>query len=269
MDLSTTRAIDRRAPIAFYAQLKQILIEAMQVQHLSAGSLLPGDNELADHFKVSRSVVRQALAGLEADELIVRHRGKGTYIANDKVSEGLADWSGGLFDDARLRGSEVRSRVIRLETIPAVGRVARKLQLAEGASVVTLERVRCINSEPWVHTTTWLPHSLVPGLEEYDFRERSLYEVLRSEYGLVFGRVKRSIEASLAGDETGQFLGIDAGSPVLKLTSLLFDSLGAPIETFVAYHRGDRSRFDVDLDSDSNSRSDKPFALRAVSKSDS
>lgn len=263
MDLSKTRAIDRRAPIAFYAQLKQLLTEAIQTQHLPEGSLLPGDNELADYYEVSRSVVRQALAGLESDGLIVRRQGKGTYVAKDKVSEGLADWSGGLSEDAQLRGAKVRSRVVTLAVVPAQGDIARRLQLPEGTPVVTLERVRSIDDEPWVHTTTWLPQSVVPGLETYDFRERSLYDVLRSEYGLVFGRVRRSIEAAPADSNTGEFLDIGEGASVLKLTSVLFNSMGTPIETFVAYHRGDRSRFDVDLDPDS--RSSKPFALRALS----
>jgi GntR family transcriptional regulator len=34
---------------------------------------------------------------------------------------------------------------------------------------------------------------------------------------------------------------------VLKLTSVSYDAENQPVETFVAYHRGDRSRFEVDL----------------------
>lgn len=261
MDLDRTRPIDRKTLLPYYYQLKQILIEAVEEQELHSGDLLPGDHELAQHFGLSRSVVRQALSELEMEGLITRQRGKGTYLAREKVSEGLAGWVGGLADDVLRRGAKVRSQVLRCEVAAVDSRVAGKLQLSEGTPVVFLERVRSVDDEPWVHTTTWLPASLYPGLEDNDFTEQSLYALLRERYGVVFGRVRRSVEATLAGEDTGRYLGIDAGEPVLRLSSLLMDATGKPVETFVALHRGDRSRFDFELEPDGSIG--VPVAVRA------
>ncbi|WP_028708753.1 GntR family transcriptional regulator [Propionicicella superfundia] len=262
MDLDRTRPIDRKTLLPYYAQLKQILIESVEDQRLKAGDRLPGDHELAEHFGLSRSVVRQAMAELETEGLVARQRGKGTYLAREKVSEGLAGWIGGLADDARRRGSRVTSRVVRCEVVPADSRVAGLLSLPERAPVVLLERVRSIDGEPWSHTTTWLPSSLVPGLEKEDFAEQSLYALLRERYGLVFGRVRRSIEATPAEESTARHLGIEPSDPVLRLSSVLMDTADVPIETFVAFHRGDRSRFDVELESDGSVGA--PVAVRAT-----
>lgn len=264
MDLERSRPIDRRTALPYYAQLKQILMDAVDEQHLPSGSLLPGDNDLAEHFDLSRSVVRQALAELEAEGLITRHRGKGTYLARQKVSEGLAGWPGGLMDDALRRGAHVTSRVLRLEVTAADAHIAALLRLPEQEPVILLERVRSIDDEPWVHTTAWVSAALTPGLERLDFTQQSLYAVMRDRYGISFGRVKRSIEASVAGDLTGKYLGIAPTDPVLRLSSLLLDPEGTPIETFVAFHRGDRSRFDVELGPDgpvSASFADHPTGL--------
>ncbi len=236
--------------LPYYHQLKQILLEAVQEQRLHAGDLLPGDHDLAEHYALSRSVVRQALSELETEGLIVRQRGKGTFLAREKVSEGLARWIGGLADDVDRRGASVASRVIRCEVVSADSRVAALLELDEGEAVVTLERVRSVDGEPWVHTTTWLPNALFPGLAAVDFTDQSLYALLRSHYEVVFGTVKRSVEATLAGEVTAHYLGIDAADPVLRLSSVATDATGRPIETFVAFHRGDRSRFDVELRAD-------------------
>lgn len=254
MDLKLARPIDRKTAMPYYAQLKQIVIEAVEAQQLGQGSLLPGDNELADHFGLSRSVVRQALAELEAEGVITRHRGKGTYLASKKVSEGLADWTGGLVDDATRRGAHVTSRILRCELILADAYIAERLRLKNNIPVVLLERVRFLDGEPWTHTTSWIPAHIAPGLERIDFTDQSLYHVLRERYHLTFGRVSRSIEATVAGEVTGEYLGISAHAPVLRLTSVLHDANGIPIETFVAFHRGDRSRFDVEIDPDGPTR---------------
>jgi GntR family transcriptional regulator len=262
VDLARTRPIDRSIALPYYAQLKQILTEAVERQGLRAGVRLPGDNDLAQHFALSRSVVRQALAELETEGLITRRRGKGTYLGSPKVSEGLAGWTGGLADDVSRRGARLISQVLRQQQVTADALVAELLRLTPGDPVVLIERVRYVDDEPWVHTTTWLPAQLVPGLEREDLSEQSLYALLRGRYDLVFGRVRRSIEAALAGDVTGRHLGIGPTEPVLRLSSLLSDTAGRPIETFVAFHRGDRSRFDVELEPDG--RLGSPATVRAI-----
>lgn len=263
MDLDLVRGIDRKTPLPYYYQLKQILLEAVEDQRLRSGDLLPGDHELALHFGLSRGVVRQALAELETEGLITRRRGKGTFLTREKVSEGLASWVGGLADDARRRGVVVRSRVLRNEVVAADSRVAHILSLEEGAPVVMFERVRSLDDEPWVHTIAWLPVELFPGLENEDLSTQSLYDVLRERYDVSFGQVNRSVEASPASDETAEYIGIEAGDPVLRLSSLLFDASGRAIETFVAFHRVDRSRFDVQLRADDSSHG-APVAIRAA-----
>jgi GntR family transcriptional regulator len=61
---------------------------------------------------------------------------------------------------------------------------------------------------------------------------------------------RRTIEAALAGPERGGLLQIDPGAPVLVLQSTSYLADARPIEYFIAWHRGDRSRFDVQLHRD-------------------
>src|SRR5438105_2839120 len=72
--------IDRSSPVPFYYQLKQILLADIKRRQLSPGDRLSGDHELCEVYGVSRTVVRQALADLEADGVIERAKGRGTFI---------------------------------------------------------------------------------------------------------------------------------------------------------------------------------------------
>ena len=43
---------------------------------------MPTERELGDRFGVSRGTVRQALAILETQRLVIRHQGRGTFVAD-------------------------------------------------------------------------------------------------------------------------------------------------------------------------------------------
>jgi len=51
-------------------------------QNMSAGERLPGEHALVDQLKVSRSVLREALARLQSMGLVDIQRGRGTFVGN-------------------------------------------------------------------------------------------------------------------------------------------------------------------------------------------
>jgi GntR family transcriptional regulator len=242
-------AIDRTSPVPYYHQLREILEARIESGDLPADAQLPGEHSLCGVYGVSRTVVRQALSDLEAIGLVVRRKGKGTFVAAPKTPEGLVQSLGGLYDDVRARGQELHSRVLHLSRARPTPAMARLLELAPGEEIVLLERLRYVEGEPWVVTTTHLPLSLAEPLLGMDMTERSLYRTLEEDLGLHLHAARRTVEAARAGETLARHLGISEGSPVLLLKSLTLLADGRPVEYFVAWHRGDRSRFEVTLES--------------------
>jgi len=240
------QAIDRTSPLPFYYQLKQILLADLRERGLAPGTRLPGDHELCETYDVSRTVVRQALSELETEGVIERVKGRGTFVAQARVPEHLVQSLTGLYEDVAARGSHLRSTVRRQEVVPADAQIAAQLEIEPGAPVTVVERLRFVDDEPWVLVTTYLPRDLAPGLVEDDLRDQSLYVLLEERYGVALTHGRRAVEAAVAGDGVADALGIRSGDPVLVLRSTSYAGV-QPVEVFVAYHRGDRSRFEVIL----------------------
>ncbi|MCX7366658.1 MAG: FadR/GntR family transcriptional regulator [Alphaproteobacteria bacterium] len=73
--------IDKRPPANLAEQVTAHLSADIRSGRLQPGDRLPTEQELTSAWKVSRTVVREAVAGLRADGLVITRRGSGAYVA--------------------------------------------------------------------------------------------------------------------------------------------------------------------------------------------
>lgn len=168
-------------------------------------------------------------------------------MAHQKVPEHLFQNFTGLSEDVAARGGVLRSEVRRLETTLAPSLVAQALNLENGAAVIILERLRFVNEVPWALSTTYVPYELCPQLLEEDFTHQSLYALLEQKYGISIYYGRRSVEAIVTTPTIAHALSIKENDPILRLRSTAYDESARPVEYFIAHHRGDLSRFEVNL----------------------
>jgi GntR family transcriptional regulator len=79
-----------------------------------------------------------------------------------------------------------------------------------------------------------------------DLTDRSLYDFLE-ECGLRITRGRRFIEAVEANEEAARLLHVRRGQAMVLLNSVCYLANGTPVEYYLALHRGDRTRFEVEL----------------------
>lgn len=238
--------IDRESDLPYYEQIKRALIAAATDGHICPGELLPGEHELCRIFGVSRTAVRQALGALEYEGFVTRVKGKGTFLADRKTRERLANRLMGLYEDVSGRGGTVTSRVLQQEFLPADVRVAEKLGVEPDDDVLVLERLRYVDGVPWSLSKTWLPGHIGELVKDSDFNSASLYLTLE-QHGVQAVRGRRILEAIVTDAREGELLGIGEGVPAMRLNSITRAADGRAIECFVAVHRGDKSSFVFDI----------------------
>jgi len=238
--------IDFDSPVPFWSQLRDILVQSIE-KDFDPGDRLPTNQTLCDRYGVSRTTVRQALDRLENEGLIKRRKGSGTFVAKQSLSEGL-QWTLSQFSQRGDVPTSVQHSIVRrLEIIETDEALRNRMELAEPCKVVALERVRVIEDEIRSISYCYLPSDLVPGLENLDFVNTSLYHTLGKKYKLRLHTSKREISAELATPEQAEILGIQPGDALLVVESHGYLPDGALVEYFKAYHLANQTRFNVVL----------------------
>jgi GntR family transcriptional regulator len=140
-----------------------------------------------------------------------------------------------------------------MKVIPADSELAEALKINEGEPIIKINRLRFLEGEPEVLVVTYIPEAKCSSLIREDLTSQSLYELLARKYGLVIAQGRRTVEAIALDRADAKLLGVPPKSPVLLLKSIGLLEDGTPLEYFVAKHRGDRSKFHIDLVSKENS----------------
>ena len=92
--LSARLSMDSDIPL--YAQLVGIIKRNISTGTLAVGDLLPSEAELCRWMNISRNTVRQAIGELEDEGLVVRERGRGTFVADQPPRCALLLYDGGF-----------------------------------------------------------------------------------------------------------------------------------------------------------------------------
>lgn len=145
------------------------------------------------------------------------------------------------------KGFEVESKVLKHELVESPAGIRTLLKLSEGQKVIKTFRLRSVNKELVVFTTSYIRSDVCPGLEKEDLTNRSLYQLLWDKYRLKISHGHRTLEAVTAGKYEADMLEVPKGSPLVYLESVSHLEDGTPVEYFEAWHRGDKCKFVIEL----------------------
>jgi len=233
--------------IPLYYQLKEVVRQQIEEGIWQIGDLIPTEQQLQEKYRISRSTVRQAINELVNEGYLVKKQGKGTFVAKPKLQEKFVQRTYGFYQEMEEKGFEVESKILEHKLIEPPTRVRTLLKLSEGQKIVKTSRLRSVNKELIMLTTTYVRSDLCPGLEKEDLTNRSLYQLLWEKYGIKIAYGYRTLEAVAASKYEADMLKVPKGSPVVYLESISYLGDGIPIEYFEAWHRGDRCKFAIEL----------------------
>lgn len=233
--------LDKQSAIPIYVQIEDYLKEQIAQGVYPVKSLIPSERELTDMFGVSRMTVRQSLTNLVKDGLLYREKGRGTFVAEEKMEQPLNGLTS-FTEDMKERGLVPGTKLISFTQIHPEPQIAARLGISSEALVHKVVRIRYADATPMAIERSFLPMELFPELSEQAL-QGSLYAFIEKQEKLVIGQATQRMEAALAKNEDAGFLQISLPAAVVLIERVSALSDGRVFEVVRSTYRADRYKF--------------------------
>ena len=203
---------------------------------------LQAEVDLSEELGVNRGTIRKAIKSLIDEGLLVRIHGRGTFVASTAIEQPLAESLITFSEALTQQNIAFETEVIEQKVIPADGYLASMLGVEPGDPVFYLKRIRLVKGEPVILMKNYVVYRYCNGIENIDFKNKQLFEVLEGQYHLEISWGRRAFEASIADHEIGEALGIAECDPVMYTQQIVHLDDDHPVELSDLWTRGDAFR---------------------------
>ena len=231
-----SRPSPRPAAPAPYTRVKAWLKNGLSRGRWPSGALMPSEAELVDRFGVSRMTVNRALKELQAEGLVLRRQGQGTFAASlQRVASQLTIRD--LHEVIEAGGHVHEAQVHLAREEPASADLAGRLGLAPGAPVFHTLVVHRRDGLPLQCEDRYVNPAAAPGYLGVDFTRTTPTHYLLQV--APFWEAQYHIEAAQPTAEEARLLGIGVREPCLVVVRRTQDRQ-RPITVARLVHPGTR-----------------------------
>ena len=209
-------------PDALYRSVKQQITEILGSGKWKHGQRIASEPQLAARFGVSVGTVRRAIGELEAENILVREQGRGTFVVSH-----TPDYMLNVF--FRIVDAEGHKQ---LPTVSLLGMkrgradrtTAALLNLPQRAPVLDIEALLSLNGRPTILDRIHLPALRFGELGAHVFARRSgtIYGLFQERFGITVVRAEEHITAVTAGEPESRLLGVALGAALLRIRRVAY-----------------------------------------------
>lgn len=226
-----------------YQEVAQELLRRIQTDYYSVAQKLPSEYDLAKDFDVSRLTIRKAIDELIKMGVVMKSRGKGTYILakQEKIQSGSFGLQG-FSESVKARGMIPRTKLVSFERFENQDeKLAQSLQLAVNEEVYFIKRVRYADTDPMVLEEIYVPVKMIPDLTKSQLENSSVFSLI--EHTVEIGYSHQEIGAVAVSKEVADLLDLQVGEPILQVYSTTYSLTGVPVLFDQSYYRADKYTF--------------------------
>lgn len=228
MKNTTTTTVPLGSPL--YAQVKQAVLAALARGEWKQGEAVPPEKTLAERFGVSIGTLRKAIDELAAENILVRHQGRGTYVAVHTRNHHFFKFFRIVRQDGHK--SYPATRLVRFRRVRANAAARECLSLPAGAYVFEFTNVLSLNGDVVMVDDISVPEARFPGMTEQQLRERpsTLYAFYQDMFGVNVIATDERLRVCPADAAHAGWLGVAEHTPLLEIRRVAFSYNRQPVE---------------------------------------
>lgn len=229
-----------------YQWLLDRLLNEIRAGRYQPGDLLPTEHALMAQYELSSTTVRRALRELEAQGVIYRRAGKGTFVRRAPLAEHLVRLTS-FAEEMRQKNLQPAFKLLHAGPVAPPPEATQALGLPAGAQAYFIERLQLTGGQVIALAAGYWQMGLGQHLAAHDLDCCSLYDILENELNLRLGEADEIISAAAAESQTATRLGVPTGSPLLVRRRTTYAADQQPVEYTTTWYPADRYVYKVRL----------------------
>ena len=227
----------RGGGLPMYAQLVTLFRQRIETGEWALGERVPTLEAVCAEFEVARVTVRTAIGMLEAEGLIGRYRGRGTFVLQKPES---TIWYRIPVDLETLVGTTPDIEFEWLDNLPAEVPPTPFHGIGELAPAYQFLRRRLLRHHiPYCIGTTWIEKKAFDAIGVKGFGAPVPLAMLNRHLKGGIGHAEQTIRASTADPKTAQLLALEGGAPVMVVMRSVLNDEGVLVYESHGTFRGD------------------------------
>jgi len=220
------------------------IADAIRDNKFPPGSQLPSELELMQMLGVSRTTLREALRTLEEQSSINRRRGLGTFVSERSIVKDLSI-NFGITEMITQAGFSPKTIKCEIQKEDASGKVAKSLEIEEGAPIIVVNRLRLATDTPIVWSQDMVPAAVLDGRvpRDRELETQSLYDYLEKNHGLRIFQGTAVLRPIPAPKDVAEKLQVHRNDILLLISQTDYDENHHPVIYSDEYHLSDKITF--------------------------
>ena len=212
-------------PVPIIAQTIGILRQKISSGDYTHEGRMLSETDLAQELGVSRTTIRTALSRLEAEGVITRRHGAGTFV-NRRATEISAslhhiwDFQHMIIDSGRTPSVKFLSYTSRIPTDEEI----ELFDIEPDVELLALERLFLADDTPVIFSTNLFPHKVLCSPSENVRFDLPIHKFLAYHCDQKIGYCINNLSAVEAPPGLEQFLHIQKSKPVLQFVNFFYNA---------------------------------------------
>jgi GntR family transcriptional regulator len=233
------KMIDKNSPIPVYYQLKNDILKKISEGLWKPGECISSERELCEAYGVSRMTIRQAIGELVQEGILLRIKGKGTFVCEETLKQqDIMSFT----EIIKKTGKSLKTEILEFIEIDTPKELESIFSLNK---LYKIKRKRIVDNECIALETVYVPVEYCGRIDK-EMLNGSLFKILE-EAGYIVEYSESSIASIIMDDELRELFKVDNDVPILKISSKTYDHKNKMIFLEEATYRSDKFLLQVNI----------------------